>query len=116
MHTLKHYQDQIEHKHKVSFVQDYISKTARYMTVAEEAAEVAQAAAKVARIFEGTNPTPKTLNEAFSDLNEEMNDLYLSYEIATGERFVPIYDFDKLDRCVNRVCEANDISYEPFAN
>ncbi len=105
----------LEHKHKAAFVRDHISLVARYMMLAEEAAEVSQAAAKLARIFEGSNPTPKTTEEAFADLDEEMNDVYLAYEIATGEQFKAKRNFFKLDRCIDRISEADDISYTPLA-
>lgn len=109
-------EEELEHNHKAQFVRDNISLVARYMMLAEEAAEVSQAAAKIARIFEGSNPTPKTTDEAFADLNEEMNDVYLAYEIATGKQFKPERNFFKLDRCVSRLCEADDISYKPLAD
>lgn len=105
--------EDIEHKYKVAFIRDNISLVARYMMLAEEAAEVSQAAAKLARIFEGSNPTPKTTEEAFADLDEEMNDAYLAYEIATGSQFRAKRNFFKLDRCVDRISEANDITYIP---
>lgn len=111
MLTIKQHEDRIAHRHKVHFVQNHISKTARFMMLAEEAAEVSQAAAKIARILEGSNPTPKSMEEAWDDLVEEMNDVYLAYEVATGDEFEPIANFSKLDRCVERVCEANGISY-----
>lgn len=111
MLTIKQHQDRIGHRHKVHFVQDHISKIARFMMLAEEAAEVSQAAAKIARILEGSNPTPKSIEDAWDDLIEEMNDVYLAYEVATGDEFEPIANFSKLDRCVQRVCEANGISY-----
>lgn len=116
MKTLHQYQEDIEHKQKVAFIRNHISDTARYMMLAEEAAEVSQAAAKIARIFEGSNPTPKTMTEAWGDLTEEMNDIFLAYEVATGEPFKPECNFFKIDRCVDRICEANDIFYPPTAS
>jgi hypothetical protein len=116
MKSLKTIREDIEHKQKVKFVREHITPTARYMMIAEEAAEVSQAAAKIARIFEGSNPTPKSQEEAWTDLIEEMNDIFLAYEIATGEQFTPERNFFKVDRCVERVCEANDICFQPLAD
>ena len=42
--------------------------------VAEEASEFAQAALKLRRAINGTNPTPKTVEEAFTNYIEEMGD------------------------------------------
>lgn len=46
-----------------------------YDQLAEEAAELAQAANKMARVLRGTNPTPKTEREAHSSVVEEYTDL-----------------------------------------
>lgn len=45
--------------------------------LAEEAAELAKAALKLRRIFDGTNPTPKREEEAIEDLWEEIADVKL---------------------------------------
>lgn len=48
--------------------------------LAKEAAELAQAALKLRRVFDGTNPTPTTEEDAIQNLYEEIADvnLYLS--------------------------------------
>ena len=46
-----------------------------YDQLAEEAAELAQAANKMARVLRGTNPTPKTEREAHNSVVEEYTDL-----------------------------------------
>lgn len=114
MKSFKTLADDIQHRQKVDFIRMHVSDTARYMMLAEEAAEVAQAAAKLARIFEGSNPTPKTLIEAREDLAEEMNDIWLSYEVATGDKFRPERGYFKVDRCVERICESRNIP-NPYA-
>lgn len=45
--------------------------------LAEEAAELAQAALKLRRVFDGTNPTPKREEDAIEDLWEEIADVKL---------------------------------------
>ena len=42
--------------------------------LAEEAAELAQAALKLRRVFDGTNPTPATEEQAIEHLYEEIAD------------------------------------------
>jgi hypothetical protein len=42
----------------------YLPLTELLAGVAEEAAELAQAALKLRRAYDGTNPTPKPINEA----------------------------------------------------
>ena len=49
--------------------------------LAEEAAEVAHAALKMARIIRGENPTPKTHIEAIADLEEELADFRVCVEV-----------------------------------
>ena len=45
--------------------------------LAEEAAELAHAALKLRRVFDGTNPTPKREEDAIEDLWEEIADVKL---------------------------------------
>lgn len=45
--------------------------------LAEEAAELAQAALKLRRALDGKNPTPKTEDECRRNLTEEYNDVIL---------------------------------------
>lgn len=45
--------------------------------IAEECAELAQAALKTARKYRGENPTPKTIDECLDSLQEEMADVML---------------------------------------
>lgn len=53
--------------------------------LAEEAAELAQAALKVARVLRRENPTPTTLEAALDHLREELADV-LVYESETERR------------------------------
>jgi NTP pyrophosphatase (non-canonical NTP hydrolase) len=54
---------------------EYIGKAAMLEQLAEEAAELAQAALKLARIERGENPTPVTKREAKAHLIEEFTDV-----------------------------------------
>ena len=60
-----------------------IGSAAMLEQLAEESAELAQAALKVARILRGDNPTPVTLKEAEEHLVEEYTDVYQCVMEAT---------------------------------
>lgn len=60
--------------------------------LAEEAAEVAQAALKMARIIRGENPTPKTHMEARAALEEELADFRVCVEVM--DRSDVIFDME----------------------
>lgn len=45
--------------------------------LAEEASELAHAALKLRRVYDGTNPTPVTYEEALDNLEEEIADVKL---------------------------------------
>ncbi len=59
----------------VKKIREHVSEPARLMQFAEECNEAAQAALKVARILDGTNPTPCTLEEERRKLREELGDV-----------------------------------------
>lgn len=49
--------------------------------LAEEAAELSQAALKYRRALDGTNPTPKSVSECLDNLNEEFADVVFCTEL-----------------------------------
>lgn len=49
--------------------------------LAEEAAELGHAALKLRRVYDGTNPTPKTYEQALDNLHEEIADVQLLLNI-----------------------------------
>ena len=77
--------------------------------LAEEAAEVAQAALKLARIIRGENPTPKTACEAAEALEEEMADVIVCMRVlATGSIVIDVENVEKIaeikmKRCLDRL-------------
>lgn len=81
-----------------------IGTEAMYAQLAEEAAELAQAALKVVRIYHGTNPTPVTIDEALHMVEEEYTDVI---QCATYLSLTPNYMqmADKEDRWANRISE-----------
>ena len=57
------------------FIKELIGEAAVYEQLAEEAAELAKAASKCARILRNENPTPVTWTEAHANLIEEYTDV-----------------------------------------
>lgn len=57
---------------------DYLTRETLLCQLAEEAAELAQAALKERRTLSTDNPTPKTYQNAHTDLLEEVADVYVS--------------------------------------
>lgn len=56
-------------------VSDILPKTEILAQLAEEASELAQAALKLRRALDGTNPTPKSVAECEANLTEEIADI-----------------------------------------
>ena len=65
---------------KIDDVKNHVSKPDIYEQLAEEAAELAHAANKMARVLRGTNPTPKTEEEVMNNIIEEYSDVNLIAE------------------------------------
>lgn len=59
-----------------------LTKAAALEQMAEEAAELAQAALKYARILRGENPTPVTEWEAMRHLSEEVADVLVCMDVV----------------------------------
>ena len=57
---------------------DYLTEGELLCQLAEEAAELAQAALKERRTLTNDNPTPKTYQNAHIDMLEEVADVYVS--------------------------------------
>lgn len=58
-------------------VSDILPKTEILAQLAEEASELAQAALKLRRALDGTNPTPKSVDECLENVQEEMADVFV---------------------------------------
>lgn len=74
-----------------------IGKAAMLEQMAEEAAELAQAALKLARIKRGKNPTPVTEEEAWKHLVEEYTDVFQ----CASELLIPV-DWQQINEKVER--------------
>ena len=62
-------------------VSDILSKTEILAQLAEEASELAQAALKLRRALDGTNPTPKSVEGCLENIQEEMADVFVCLTI-----------------------------------
>ena len=76
--------------------------------MAEEATELAHAALKLRRAYDGSNPTPMTKGEAIDNLIEEIGDVILYLEVLGFPVDPEVYRKDmntKLERWVRRLKE-----------
>lgn len=62
-------------------LQTFITPETKFLALAEEASELAQAALKMARIGNPQHPTPKTPDEAAENLVEEISDVLLCLKV-----------------------------------
>ena len=83
------------------------------LQLAEECNELSKASLKLERVLDGSNPTPKTEDEATADLIEEAADVYCVLSlILSAENNMEIYNIiqEKKDRWLNRL-EERDLHY-----
>lgn len=86
----------------IDFIQKHQSKKAILLQLAEECNEVAQAALKLVRIWEGENPTPISENEALFNLHEELGDFFTCLDCVEGIQYNVVEGIEK--RKLNRWC------------
>lgn len=67
------------------FIKNAVSFCDLMNLLAEECAELAQAALKTRRAMEGTNPTPVTFDEALDHMVEEMQDVRFVTELVIDD-------------------------------
>lgn len=84
-----------------------VPRAAIYEQLAEEAAELAHAALKCARVLRGENPTPVSEAAAAMALVEEASDVHLTAEIL-GVKVDPEVIQRKLERWVDRLNERGE--------
>lgn len=92
----------------IEYIRDQIPDEELLVQLAEEAAELAQAALKMHRVLDGRNPTPVRMSEAWANLQEEVADVLLSLRvldirIADHEYWASMEE--KLERWVGRLRE-----------
>ena len=69
----------------VSYICEHNADTILLQQLSEELSEATHAALKLSRKLEGKNPTPKTLNECFANLQEEVADVLLCLAVCKAK-------------------------------
>lgn len=89
-------------------VKDYLTQAELLCQLAEESAELAQAALKERRALEDDNPTPVSYTDAHANLLEEVADVYVSLgellSLEDWERVANIRE-QKKNRWLRRLSE-----------
>ena len=90
----------------IEYIREQLSQEELLCQLAEEAAELAQAALKLRRVYDGSNPTPVKRSEAYDNLKEEIADIILvlnvlDFDIMPHEQ-MQIINF-KLQRWASRL-------------
>lgn len=92
-----------------AYVRSRMSTAEQLAGLAEEATELAHAALKLRRAYDGSNPTPKTKGEAIDNLLEEIGDVFLCLEVLGFVVDPEVYRIDmneKLKRWALRLKES----------
>lgn len=87
-------------------ITERIGEAAALEQLAEEAAELAHAALKMARIVRGENPTPVSKEQAYLSLLEEIGDVRLCAYVLQdtyGAFYTSKLEDEKLERWHNRL-------------
>ena len=94
---------------KIQYIRQTLPAAELLAQLAEDCSELAQAALKLRRVYDGTNPTPKPSQEAFADIEEEIADVSLCLQVLGFELGLDEYEemiTRKLDRWGFRLREA----------
>lgn len=83
-------------------IEEHLGMNEILCQLAEEASELAQAALKLRRAYDGKNPTPKTVEECINALLEESADvdlclIMICQLLPTKNEFVWIIDQDRIE-------------------
>lgn len=93
------------------YIQSTLSQEELLCQLAEEASELAQAALKLRRVYDGSNPTPVKRSEAFNNLKEEVADVLLCLETLNMNAYNRDYSDvwnRKIERWAKRLREAEE--------
>lgn len=85
-------------------ITDYLTTPGLLCQLAEECAELAQAALKLKRAMEGINPTPKSVEECVAGMEEEIADVMLCVDT------LGFYDDDHVEN-ENRIMDEKRIRW-----
>lgn len=92
-------------------IQERLPQEELLAQLAEEAMELAHAALKLRRVYDGTNPTPVKRSEAFANLKEEIADVKLVIDVLGLSKHMSEYSKiynEKLERWVQRLGTKED--------
>lgn len=90
-------------KNLIDEIQSHLDLSDRLIQLAEESAELAQAASKCARELIGRNPTPKSLSDVVESLFEEIGDVVTVISTLGVHENSLVPSHDKLQRWVDRL-------------
>ena len=95
-------------EHKLDYIATKVSFESRLIQVAEESAELAQAAVKLVRIKRGDNPSPLPVNQAADNVIEEIADVKNAIAALRIDNLIPTDELEeqrqeKLDRWYKRI-------------
>jgi NTP pyrophosphatase (non-canonical NTP hydrolase) len=102
---------------KIEFLRDELSLGEMLASLAEESAELAQAALKLRRAYDGSNPTPKSYLECLLNLEEEIGDVsnvisVLFWGDVIGDKAFFLANPEKITRWAERIKERNEAKKE----
>lgn len=89
---------------KIAKIQHELGEEELLTQLAEEAAELAQAALKLRRAISGKNPTPKSRIECWAEMTEELTDVQLCALMVQAEPNAQLMD-EKVERWYKRLTE-----------
>lgn len=89
---------------EIKAIRRILPRTELLAQLAEEAAELSQAALKFRRALDGLNPTPKTIAETALDLQEELSDVTLCAKLLNLNPDTDVMEA-KCKRWVSRLLE-----------
>lgn len=75
----------------IEYIRKQLPQEELLAQLAEEATELAHAALKLRRVYDGTNPTPVKRTEAFNNLLEEIADVWLLLEVLKLDKHLVKY-------------------------
>lgn len=92
-------------------IRERVSQSEVLAQLAEEASELAHAALKLRRAYDGRNPTPVSIREAYDCLLEEFADIkacadVLGFDRYSERRKIEDIEGDKLTRWATRLMES----------
>lgn len=96
-----------EKEHLAEYIARWLSMGDRLCQLAEECAELAQAALKTKRVLEGRNPANTNIQDALSNLQEEVGDVLICVAtLSTDFKIETDTPLPKLQRWVSRLEKA----------